>query len=216
MLQVYAKNILNLLPYSIRSRVRAFIGKMQVKKWEGKGRPSPPPHYVKQQTIKYYQAKYNIKTFIETGTSYGDMIEAQKKNFDRLYSIELGEDLWKRAVKRFRRDANVTLLRGDSGKVLEKITSDLNEPAIFWLDGHYSGGITAKGDKECPILEEINAIFKFKNIDHILLVDDARSFDGQLDYPAMEELTNQIKTKNNKYEVSVKDDIIRYVVAGEE
>ena len=87
---------------------------------------------------------------------------------------------------------------------------------FFWLDGHYSGGVTAKGDKECPILEEVNAIFKFKNIAHILLVDDARSFNGQHDYPTVEELTNHIKNKNNKYEVVVKDDIIRYVVAGED
>jgi hypothetical protein len=216
MLPVFAKNSLNLLPYPVRSRIRAFIGRIQVKNWESKGRPMPPPHYLKQQTIKYYQSKYHLKMFIETGTSYGDMIEALKRNFDQLYSIELGKDLWKRAVKRFRNDANVTILQGDSGKVLEKITCDLSEPAIFWLDGHYSGGVTAKGDKECPILEEVNAIFKFKNIAHILLVDDARSFDGQHDYPTIEELTNHIKAKNNKYEVVVKDDIIRYVVADED
>ena len=66
------------------------------------------------------------------------------------------------------------------------------------------------------IFEEVNAIFKFKNIAHILLVDDARSFNGQHDYPTVEELTNHIKNKNNKYEVVVKDDIIRYVVAGED
>ena len=216
MLQIFAKNILNLLPYSIRSRIRTLIGKVQLRTWKNNGSPAPPPHYLKQQIIKYYQSKYNIKTFIETGTSYGDMIEAQKKTFDRLYSIELGKDLWKKAVKRFRQDANVTILQGDSGKVLETVTSDLNEPAIFWLDGHYSGGITAKGDKESPILEEVNAIFKFKNIGHILLVDDARSFNGQHDYPTIEELTNHIKSKNNKYEVVVKDDIIRYVVAGED
>lgn len=216
MLQIFAKNILNLLPYSIRSRIRTLIGKVQLRNWKNNGSPAPPPHYLKQQIIKYYQSKYNIKTFIETGTSYGDMIEAQKKTFDRLYSIELGKDLWKKAVKRFRQDANVTILQGDSGKVLETVTSDLNEPAIFWLDGHYSGGITARGEKECPILEEVNAVFRFKNIDHILLVDDASSFDGQHDYPTIDELTTHIKTKNNKYEVTIKDDIVRYIVAAKE
>jgi hypothetical protein len=43
--------------------------------------------------------------------------------------------------------------------VLPLIIKDLNEPAIFWLDGHYSSGITAKGDKICPIFEELDSIF---------------------------------------------------------
>jgi hypothetical protein len=87
----------------------------------------------------------------------------------------------------------------------------INEPAIFWLDGHYSAGITAKGDKECPIFEELNAILNKNEFNHILLIDDARCFIGEGDYPTIEELTNYVKTKDKSYQVVVEHDIIRFV-----
>jgi hypothetical protein len=61
-------------------------------------------------------------------------------------------------------------VQGDSGKELPKIVTQLDTPAIFWLDGHYSAGITAKGDTECPIFEELEAIFEpDKSCKHILI-----------------------------------------------
>lgn len=90
-----------------------------------------------------------------------------KKKYDKIISIELGEDLYNNAKNRFKDDKNVTILKGDSGKVLPTILSDLNHPIIFWLDGHYSALITAKGEIDCPIFEELNAIFQSKKLNHI-------------------------------------------------
>jgi hypothetical protein len=96
--------------------------------------------------------------------------------------------------------------------VLPLIIKDLNEPAIFWLDGHYSSGITAKGDKICPIFEELDSIFNNKPLNHVLLIDDARLFVDEDDYPTIEKLTKYVKNKNNNYQVEVKDDIIRFTM----
>lgn len=178
-------------------------------KWREKGSPIPPPHELKQQVIKDYQQKYGYNILIETGTYLGDMVEAQRRNFKHVFSIELSLDLWRNAVNKFKDSKNITILQGDSSKVLNNITSKLNEPAIFWLDGHYSAGITAKGDKECPILEEIDAIFTYKKLNHVILIDDARCFIGEGDYPTIEFLTNYIKLKQPFYSFVVKDDIIR-------
>ncbi len=79
------------------------------------------------------------------------------------------------------------------------------------MDGHYSAGTTAKGEKDCPIFEELNAILDSKNFNHILLIDDARCFIGKGDYPTIDQLTEYIKSKNEDYKVEVKHDIIRYV-----
>jgi hypothetical protein len=149
---------------------------------------------------------------VETGTYRGDMVEAQKTRFKKIISIELGVDLFEKAKERFHHDKNVIIVQGDSGKVLPIILKDINEPALFWLDGHYSGGITAKGDKECPIFEELNAILNTKSFNHILLIDDARCFIGDGDYPTIKKLTEFIRSKNDKYQVEVKHDIIRYVI----
>jgi hypothetical protein len=136
-------------------------------------------------------------------------VEAQKKRFKKIITIELSEELVIKAKKRFRDNANVVILQGDSGKVLPQIVANLKEPAIFWLDGHYSAGITTKGEKECPIFEELNSIFENEVKNHIFLIDDARDFNGNGDYPTIPQLTAFIKSKNQNYNIEVKDDVIR-------
>ena len=96
--------------------------------------------------------------------------------------------------------------------MLSQIVNKLSEPAIFWLDGHYSAGMTAKGDKECPIYEELEAIFAGKNLNHVLLIDDARCFVGQGDYPTIDELTKFIRKHNPAYKLEIKKDIICFYI----
>ncbi len=200
------------IPQYALNQVRDFRQRKLFNQWQKDGCPAPPPHLVKARAIAEYRRKYQYTTLIETGTFLGDMVEAQKHRFNRIISIELGYDLYIKAKSRFENDLNVTIFQGDSGKVLPKVLADINEPAIFWLDGHYSAGITAKGDKDCPIFEELDSIFSHKKLDHILLIDDARCFVGEGDYPTIKKLTDYIKEKNEFYHVEVKHDIIRCVV----
>lgn len=200
------------IPEILLDLVRQQSNKNHIKNWEKSGCPVPAPNVVKQATIKYYHQKYKYKLLIETGTFLGDMVEAQKSRFKKVISIELSNELFTAAQKKFESDKNVLIVQGDSGKVLPKILDDIDEPAIFWLDGHYSAGITAKGDKECPIFEELQAIFRSKKHNHVIIVDDARCFIGAGDYPTIEQLTEYIQKENPKYQVEVKHDMIRYVV----
>lgn len=197
------------VPQVIHNRLRRQSGERQLVEWKKQGCPVPPPHIVKQITIQKYQQKYGNETLVETGTYFGDMVEAQKAKFKKIVSIELGVHLFEKAQRRFRKDKNVTIVHGDSGKVLHELVDKILEPAIFWLDGHFSAGITAKGDKECPIFEELDAILHNKSFHHVILIDDARCFVGQGDYPTIDELKGYIKTKNEKYFLEVKHDIIR-------
>lgn len=212
MISVTKKIIKSLIPQSYWNNKKKQKDQKDFEEWEKNGRPDPPPHLVKQNAITFYQKKYGYTTLVETGTYLGDMVEAQKGRFKKIFSIELGVDLHARAVKRFRNDKHVTIVQGDSGKVLPQVLKQINEPAIFWLDGHYSAGITAQGEKDCPIFEEIDAIFSAKKFDHVILVDDARCFLGQGDYPTIEKLTEYIQKKNPSYKVEVKDDSIRYTI----
>lgn len=186
--------------------------KKLLEEWNRNGCPVPPPHIVKQLTIKEYQEKYKCEVLVETGTYLGNMVEAQKGIFKRIFSIELGVELCNDAMRRFENDKNVTIVQGDSGKVLPEILLKIKEQAIFFLDGHYSAGVTAKGDKDCPIFEELNAIFEENKFNHILLIDDARLFTGKGDYPRIDALTEFIKNKNENYQIEVKNDIIRCFV----
>jgi len=181
-------------------------------KWQNGGQPSPTPHLAKQQVIAEYQQKYDYRLFVETGTYLGKMVEAQRKRFEKIISIELGSELCAKAQKRFEKYKHITIVQGDSGKVLPYILKNIEQPAIFWLDGHYSGTTTAKGDTNCPIFNELNAIFSSKKFNHILLIDDARFFNGTADYPTIQQLSDFILSKNNNYRIDVKHDIIRCVV----
>lgn len=201
------RKIIKFMPKSIRDRYEAASNKRKLARWEKAGKPSPPPHIVKQMTISSFRDQFHVKVLVETGTFLGDMIEAQRTYFDKIYSIELGEALWKKAVKRFEKYSHISILQGDSGKVLNTLVPEIHESAIFWLDGHYSAGETAKGEKECPIYEELDAIFR-SDVKHILLIDDARCFTGQGDYPTIADLSAFVLKNRPNAVIDVKNDTI--------
>lgn len=176
--------------------------------WENNGRPSPPPHIIKQRLIRNHAETYGLTSLIETGTYYGDMVEAMKGHFYKIYSIELSKDLYRNAKKRFCRDKNVNIIHGDSGIELGKLVKGLTEPTLFWLDGHYSAGVTARGDKDTPIYEELTHIFKARLSKYVIIIDDARCFGSDPAYPSLKELSDFIRTNNPESNIEVIDDSI--------
>jgi glycosyltransferase involved in cell wall biosynthesis len=182
--------------------------KKKIADWNRSGNPIPVPPEVKQQIILGFLKSFNIEIFIETGTFLGDMVEAMRYDFTQIYSIELSTELYAAAVNRFAGVKNVVLLQGDSGKTLLDLMPDLREPCVFWLDAHYSEGVTARGDKETPVVEELEAIsrhsFKAKDI---ILIDDASGF-GRGDHPPLE-WVNQWAKKQGFDTFEVEFDIIR-------
>ena len=208
--------LLPFMPQFMLNWMNRQIGVKQFEKWQKTGFPVPSPHLLKQNVIAEYQEKSGCSVFIETGTYLGDMVQAQKKRFKRIISIELGAKLAENARKRFRRDKHITIIQGDSSKMLSVVLADINEPVLFFLDGHYSSGLTTRGDKVCPIFEELEAIFNEKKFNHVILIDDARLFDGTDDYPTMDELKEYIAKKNRGYSVEIKHDVIRCVIQGKE
>ena len=203
------KKIMAVLPEGIAKPLRKLRRNQILQQWERAGKPMPPPHQVKQLAIENYAGKYSCKILVETGTYLGDMMQAQKENFEKLYSIELSKELWERAVNRFRKDPNVEIINGDSGKVLFTLVPAFREPVLFWLDGHYSGGITAKGETECPVFLELDAILIPGAPKHVILIDDARLFNGTNDYPTITQLEEYLGRKNMNHQLEVRDDLIR-------
>lgn len=143
--------------------------KLIIVRWKLNGRPIPPPHIVKQQIIKEHAKKYKIKTFIETGTFFGQMVRAVSDIFDCIISIELDPDLYKNAKNQFSDFSHISILHGDSSDVLKYIMPSINEQCLFWLDGHYSKGVTAKAKLNTPIIEELNLILSHKIKNHVIL-----------------------------------------------
>lgn len=193
------------------SLYRRFKNWKDIRRWEAKGRPSPPPHAIKQRVLREFKDRYGLEILVETGTFKGDMMEAMKYDFRQLYSIELAAHFYERAMQRFINERHIEILQGDSGKVLESLVPKLDGPTLFWLDGHYSKGDTARGDDDTPIMQELGHIFSRADLKSVILIDDARCFMGQTEqvYPAIESVREFVAKHRPDLGFEVDTDCIR-------
>lgn len=112
-----------------------------------------------------------VKVFVETGTAQGDTAFIAAGHFGFVYTIEIHPEAFQVASRHLARVKNVEIRLGDSAVLLEKVLKEITSPALFWLDGHYSGGPTTIGKSECPLLDEIRMIRKAHPL-HCMIVDD--------------------------------------------
>lgn len=178
--------------------------------WIAAGRPVPPPHLAKRKVLLELARKHGCRILVETGTYYGEMIAALRTSFEDLYTIELSVPLHALARRRFKGDAHIRVLQGDSGEVISTILPKLDRPTLFWLDGHYSSGITAMSERETPILQELEHILSAPDLGHVLVVDDARDFGSDPGYPTLEALRAFVHARRPSLEFSVDGDAIRF------
>jgi hypothetical protein len=204
------RNILSIFPKKIEKYIYNFLSRNVHKKWLAAGAPLPPSHFSKQEVLRMYGKRFGITTFVETGTYLGDMIFALQDDFESLSSIEIADNLYNDAMKRFKENSSVHIIHGDSGEKLAEVVHSLNVPSLFWLDGHYSGGGTGKGAKETPIYKELEAIFS-SDLKHVIVIDDARLFVGTHDYPKLTELESFVVGRRPNYIFSVENDSVRII-----
>ncbi len=105
----------------------------EIREWEATGKPIPPPHTVKQRTLEHYAKAFSLRILIETGTYQGDMVEAMKDSFNKIFSIELKRELYERATKRFDSNDHISIIHGDSGKVLREVLAEVASPVYSGL-----------------------------------------------------------------------------------
>ena len=176
--------------------------------WFLNGRAAPPP-LVKQQCVLEYQRKFGIPILVETGTYRGEMVRATRSAFKEIYSIELNTELHAYVQRMFARFPHIRLLQGDSSVVLRDLLPHIQSPCLFWLDAHNIEGNTGRKERETPVMAELECIMNHPVKEHVILIDDARLFDGTNDYPLLAEVTQFVSQRRPERRVSVADDIIR-------
>jgi hypothetical protein len=180
--------------------------------WVGAGRPAPPPPIVKQRILRAYLRDYGLDTLVETGTFTGDMVGALVGSARRIISIELDTQLHQAARRRFAGESSVELLLGDSAELLPGVIKNVQDRALFWLDGHYTGGVSGP-PLDSPIVLELEALLAQPPRGHVVLIDDARLFVGRDGYPTLEALRALIVNRRPGARVVVADDIISWIDA---
>lgn len=177
--------------------------------WEEAGRPLPPPAAFKGQLIRDIAKRFATRVLVETGTNWGNTVASSLRDFDRIYSIELLDEFYHRAVRRFARHSKVRLYHGDSTRELPRILRELREPALFWLDAHYSGDGTGRADVDTPIATELLIISTHTVKNHVILIDDARMFNGTNDYPTLSGCREAVGKYWPQHSFEVANDVIR-------
>jgi hypothetical protein len=191
--------------------VRPLTQRLEVPLWRLKGSPAPIPHLLKQRIVREYGRRFARDTLVETGTYLGTMVLTARRAFRKIYSIELDPDLFERSHRKFAGNPGIDLRFGDSAAVLPPLLEELSSAdvrAVFWLDAHFSGGLTARGALETPVRRELQLILE-RARDPVLLIDDAHLFTGQRDYPTLDELRAAVRATHPAYAVDVDLDIVR-------
>jgi hypothetical protein len=173
-----------------RSRMGVLVWNLlereSLRRWEANSRRGTPPAAAKYEIIRQYAERFRTSVLVETGTFLGDTVYALRNDFLRIVSIELDPRLAATARQRFADDGRITVLRGDSSRLLPAVLSNLDAPTLFWLDAHWSGGVTAHGAKETPVSEELEIILAHKVPGHVVLIDDSDLLGTRRDYPSLE------------------------------
>ena len=184
--------------------VRSLVSVVSTPLWAARGRPAPAPPHVKRSIVLRHLRAGGCRVFVETGTYRGDTLAAAAGAVDRAISIELDPTLAECARRRFRSVRHVEIVTGDSAVRLPEVVRSLDVPALFWLDGHFSGGATA--ESEVPVLAELQCILRAP-LAHQVLIDDLRLFDGRGGYPTVEALRARVHELRPGWQFTVADDI---------
>lgn len=160
-------------------------------------------------------AKLNDATvFVETGTYHGETTRWASNRFDSVFTIEKAESLYNLHKKELSHLRGVELFLGDSREVLPSIVAKLGDrKAVFWLDGHWSGGETAGADDECPLIGELACLSE--RAQDIILIDDARLFlcapprpHDPSKWPGIADIVYVLSSFNTRPVIQIIDDVI--------
>lgn len=137
--------------------------------------------------LDYYIQNYNCKTFVETGTGIGTgLTHALKSRFDKLYSIEIIDDLYNKCKQNFT-DTRLKLIHNNSLKGLTEILEELDEaPCLFWLDAHFPGADFKYNSYEYlkdveelhkPLKLELELILSKRKNKDVFILDDLQLYE---------------------------------------
>lgn len=172
--------------------------------------PKTYTHSLAPNFIELLKDVFHISTFVETGTFMGNTVNNALPFMKHIYSIELAPHLYEQAVEKFKEYTQVKIMLGSSDQLFPELLAkiDRSQRICFWLDGHYSEGETAKGNKFTPLVEELEAIKNAEIKNALILVDDIRAcIESATDYPSVRELKELIRAINPDYQFYIYGDI---------
>lgn len=168
-----SSNSHNRVPYPIPSNSGS--QPESIEEWVDLYQLRPPgPQCIKHIVMKRHSLP--DATWVETGTHEGESSSVLSRFANRVVTLEPSAHYFDVATRNLSHLKNVEIVNKSSEEYFEKLLCGLSGNVCFWLDGHYSGGETFKGEVDTPLLLELNAIRRHKKkLDNIsVLIDDFR------------------------------------------
>lgn len=174
--------------------------------WIGQDFNLPAPQRVKTRVLQRYA--FAEGNWIETGTYLGDTTRFLAKTFPNAIVTSLEPDLPLFSFNKSRliKYSNIKLVYGTSEDSLSDLVSKETGPVNFWLDGHFSGDITHKGQILSPVLEELKIIeLNISRFKVCVFIDDIRDFTGDktTGYPSKNELVDWANRNNCEWHIEM-------------
>ena len=173
--------------------------------WKSRRYAAPSPVFVKREVLMRNSTPN--ATWVETGTFLGETTQFLEQTADCVYSVEPEPALFERARQRFAGSSKVSIINATSETAFPTLLPTLSGPVNFWLDGHFSSGVTFRGNADTPVIEELASIethrARFGKL--CVLVDDVRSFDPSLPgcegYPPIDFLVDWARRNKLKWHI---------------
>ena len=107
--------------------------------------------------------KFNLTTFLETGTYKGESAKIVSQYFQKVITIENNHDNYKDAVYNLKDVINCKPYFGNSPEIMNIVLEEYSNNTFFFLDAHW--------DEYWPILDELK-IIKNKKIKPVIAIHD--------------------------------------------
>jgi hypothetical protein len=149
-----------------------------------------PPAIAKQRHLLHVWKERGHRIFVEAGTYKGETTAFFAPHADRVISVELHQGLFAAAEQRFAKDANVTIINGDSLVEIPKIVANCPTPPLVFLDGHFSGSGTAESEEMEPAESTLRRLADGTPPGTTVVIDDLRLFgSGRAGFPELDAIT---------------------------
>ena len=174
-------------------------------KWLAGNLVGPVPQFVKEKILLKHAIQSAL--WVETGTYIGTTTKFLSRIGKKVITLEPSEFYYSKAKGDLDYLKNVTFVFGSSEEHFDKLCSDFNEPVNFWLDGHYSGEKTFKGERECPVMTELESIqiLLRRESKLVIFIDDFSCFkDSSIDdgdYPLKSYLIKWAEENSLKWSI---------------
>lgn len=175
----------------------------QIYDWSLREFTPPSPPFIKRRLLTRLGKPDAI--WIETGTFEGETTEFLSRQAKCVYSIEPEPKLFANAKIKLAGHKNIELINGLSEEVFKSLLDRVNGDICFWLDGHFSGGITHQGPQDTPIVDELALIESHLPNwgDTRIFIDDIRCFDPMLypGYPPLDHIVDWALRNNLSWSI---------------